>query len=109
VASAHSAFHRHHGRVLGIAQRERGLHVAHLRRSGEFGDKVLQCVEIGRDAFEFQMLYGIRRDLQEQLIQQGYRLRVYVPYGQAWYSYLMRRMAERPANLFFVLRNLIRG
>lgn len=64
---------------------------------------------IGRDAFEFQMLYGIRRDLQEQLIQQGYRLRVYVPYGQAWYSYLMRRMAERPANLFFVLRNLIRG
>jgi proline dehydrogenase len=64
---------------------------------------------IGRDAFEFQMLYGIRRDLQQQLIQQGYRLRVYVPYGQAWYSYLMRRMAERPANLFFVLRNLIRG
>lgn len=64
---------------------------------------------IGKDAFEFQMLYGIRRDLQEQLVQQGYRLRVYVPYGQAWYSYLMRRMAERPANLLFVLRNLLRG
>lgn len=64
---------------------------------------------IEKDAFEFQMLYGIRRDLQEQLVQQGYRLRVYVPYGQAWYSYLMRRMAERPANLFFVLRNLLRG
>jgi proline dehydrogenase len=64
---------------------------------------------IGKDAFEFQMLYGIRRDLQEQLVHQGYRLRVYVPYGQAWYSYLMRRMAERPANLFFVLRNLLRG
>lgn len=64
---------------------------------------------IGKDAFEFQMLYGIRRDLQEQLVQQGYRLRVYVPYGQAWYSYLMRRMAERPANLLFILRNLFRG
>jgi proline dehydrogenase len=64
---------------------------------------------IGKDAFEFQMLYGIRRDLQEQLVHQGYRLRVYVPYGHAWYSYLMRRMAERPANLLFVLRNLLRG
>jgi proline dehydrogenase len=62
-----------------------------------------------RDSFEFQMLYGIRRDLQQQLVEQGYRLRVYVPYGQAWYSYLMRRMAERPANLLFVLRNLFRG
>jgi proline dehydrogenase len=64
---------------------------------------------ISKDSFEFQMLYGIRRDLQEQLIKKGYRLRVYVPYGEEWYSYLMRRMAERPANLFFVLRNLIRG
>lgn len=64
---------------------------------------------IGKDKFEFQMLYGIRRDLQEQLIRDGYRVRIYVPYGKEWYSYLMRRMAERPANLLFVARNFFRG
>lgn len=53
---------------------------------------------------EFQMLYGIRRDLQARLVEKGYRMRVYVPYGSDWYPYFMRRMAERPANLFFVLR-----
>jgi proline dehydrogenase len=53
-------------------------------------------------------MYGIRRDLQEQLIDEGYNMRVYVPYGTQWYPYFMRRMAERPANLFFVLRNLVR-
>jgi len=53
---------------------------------------------------EFQMLYGIRRDLQARLVEQGHKMRVYVPYGSDWYPYLMRRMAERPANLFFVLR-----
>jgi proline dehydrogenase len=63
---------------------------------------------IPRDAFEFQMLYGIRRDLQRQLIAEGYRLRLYVPFGQAWYPYYMRRMAERPANVLFILRNLFR-
>jgi proline dehydrogenase len=63
---------------------------------------------IGRDAFEFQMLYGIRRDLQRQLVADGYRLRLYVPFGKAWYPYYMRRLAERPANLFFILRNLLR-
>ena len=60
------------------------------------------------DVFEFQMLFGIRRDLQQEVVQHGYRLRVYVPYGEAWYPYFMRRMAERPANLLFVLRNLFR-
>jgi proline dehydrogenase len=55
------------------------------------------------------MLYGVRRDLQESLLKENYRVRIYVPYGEQWYSYLMRRMAERPANLIFVLRNLIRG
>jgi len=65
--------------------------------------------KIGHDEFEFQMLYGIRRDLQEQLIRDGYRVRIYVPYGAEWYSYLMRRMAERPANLMFVARNFFRG
>jgi proline dehydrogenase len=54
------------------------------------------------------MLYGIRRDLQQKLIAQGFRLRLYVPYGTEWYPYFMRRLAERPANLWFVLRNLLR-
>ena len=63
---------------------------------------------IARDAFEFQMLYGIRRDLQSQLAKDGFRVRIYVPYGEAWYPYYMRRMAERPANLLFILRNLFR-
>ncbi len=60
------------------------------------------------DAFEFQMLYGIRRERQLELAAQGYRLRVYVPYGTAWYPYYMRRLAERPANIWFFLSNLRR-
>ncbi len=64
---------------------------------------------ISKSVFEFQMLYGIRRDLQEKLVKQGYNVRVYVPYGSQWYPYLMRRLAERPANLVFVLNNAIRG
>jgi proline dehydrogenase len=63
---------------------------------------------ISADKFEFQMLYGIRRDLQERLVAQGYRMRVYVPYGRYWYPYFMRRLAERPANMWFVLRNMLR-
>jgi proline dehydrogenase len=61
---------------------------------------------IGKDAFEFQMLYGIRRDLQEKLARDGYGMRVYVPFGKHWYPYFMRRLAERPANIWFVLKNL---
>ncbi|HZM85315.1 MAG TPA: proline dehydrogenase family protein [Blastocatellia bacterium] len=64
---------------------------------------------ISTDQFEFQMLYGIRRDLQERLVRQGYRMRVYVPYGRYWYPYFMRRLAERPANVWFVLRNVFKG
>jgi proline dehydrogenase len=60
---------------------------------------------IARDRFEFQMLYGIRRDLQRRLVKDGYRLRLYVPFGEAWYPYFMRRLAERPANLLFFLRH----
>lgn len=63
---------------------------------------------ISKSAFEFQMLYGIRRDLQEKLVHQGYNVRIYVPYGSQWYPYLMRRLAERPANLAFVLSNALR-
>jgi proline dehydrogenase len=64
---------------------------------------------IGKEAFEFQMLYGIRRDLQDQLARDGYRMRVYVPYGKHWYPYFMRRLAERPANIWFVLKNFLKG
>ena len=63
---------------------------------------------ISADAFEFQMLYGVRRDLQEQLVKDGWRMRVYIPFGTEWYPYLMRRLAERPANGLFVLGNLVR-
>jgi proline dehydrogenase len=63
---------------------------------------------LARDSFEFQMLYGIRRDLQRKLVADGWRLRLYVPFGRAWYPYYMRRLAERPANVFFILRNLFR-
>jgi proline dehydrogenase len=64
---------------------------------------------IGKEAFEFQMLYGIRRDLQRQLAHDGYNMRVYVPYGKHWYPYFMRRLAERPANIWFVMKNLFKG
>ncbi|HZS48914.1 MAG TPA: proline dehydrogenase family protein [Blastocatellia bacterium] len=64
---------------------------------------------IGKGRFEFQMLFGIRRDLQESLIKEGYGLRVYVPYGNAWYPYFMRRLAERPANVWFILKNFFKG
>jgi proline dehydrogenase len=60
------------------------------------------------DQFEFQMLYGIRRDLQRSLVAAGYRVRVYIPFGIEWYPYFMRRLAERPANLLFIARNFFR-
>jgi len=64
---------------------------------------------IGKDRFEFQMLYGIRRDLMLQLASEGYRIRTYVPYGEFWYPYFMRRLAERPANVWFVVKSLFKG
>jgi len=78
-------------------------------------DKMIQATidfaskeKISKDSFEFQFLYGIRRELQEELIKQGYNVRIYVPYGDQWYPYFMRRMAERPANLYFVAKNYFR-
>ncbi|HEV3420965.1 MAG TPA: proline dehydrogenase family protein [Candidatus Acidoferrum sp.] len=65
--------------------------------------------QISKDDFEFQMLYGIRTDLQRQLVRDGYRLRIYIPYGRDWFPYVMRRLAERPANLMFFLRNFLRS
>jgi proline dehydrogenase len=63
---------------------------------------------ISPDRFEFQMLYGVRRDLQEQIVKEGYRMRVYVPFGSQWYPYLMRRLAERPANIAFMAGNIVK-
>jgi proline dehydrogenase len=65
--------------------------------------------KISKDDFEFQMLYGVRTDLQRQLVADGYRVRIYVPFGTEWFPYFMRRLAERPANLAFFLRNFLRS
>ncbi len=64
--------------------------------------------KIPPEAFEFQMLYGIRRDLQQQIVREGYRMRVYIPFGTEWYPYFMRRLAERPANVMFIAKNMFR-
>ncbi len=69
----------------------------------------IQEQKIDPSRFEFQMLYGIRRDLQKQLVSRGFRVRLYVPYGDAWYPYFMRRLAERPANLLFLAKNALRA
>jgi proline dehydrogenase len=86
------------GTYHGIATHDPNMINATIRYAREQG--------IGKDAFEFQMLYGIRRNLQEQLAKDGYNMRVYVPYGKHWYPYFMRRLAERPANIWFVMKNL---
>ena len=65
--------------------------------------------KIAPEAFEFQMLYGIRRDLQQSLVRDGWRMRVYIPFGTEWYPYFMRRLGERPANVFFIARNMLRA
>ena len=79
-------------------------------------ENILRCAvefvreqKIPAERFEFQMLYGIRRDLQRELASKGFKLRLYVPYGDAWYPYFMRRLAERPANLLFLAKNLVRS
>jgi proline dehydrogenase len=65
--------------------------------------------KLSRDSFEFQMLYGIRRDLQQSLVRNGWRVRIYIPFGSEWYPYFMRRLGERPANVLFIARNLLRS
>ena len=89
-----------HGNYPGIATHDEKMIRATMNFAKERG--------IDASRYEFQMLYGIRRDLQQMLIKQGYRLRVYVPFGEAWYPYLMRRMAERPANLMFIVNSVMR-
>ncbi len=90
----------HDGREPAIATHDVRL----IKRAVE----VARADGIARDAFEFQMLYGVRRDIQEQLVDAGWRVRTYVPFGGQWYPYFMRRLAERPANVSFLLRNLWR-
>jgi proline dehydrogenase len=80
----------------------------HDRRIINEAKRYAQEQRISPDRFEFQMLYGVRRDLQEQLVREGYRMRVYVPFGTQWYPYLMRRLAERPANVAFITGNVVR-
>lgn len=85
---------------LGVATHDEAIINATLKHVQETGFPI--------EAFEFQMLYGIRRDLQESLVKEGYKVRVYVPYGRAWYPYFMRRLAERPANLWFFISNFVK-
>ncbi len=85
----------------GIATHDPNMIEATKRFAAEAG--------IAPDRFEFQMLYGVRRDLQESLIKEGWRMRVYVPYGKFWYPYFMRRLAERPANIWFVMKSMMKG
>lgn len=88
------------GNYPGIATHDEAMIRATIAYAREEG--------IPNSAYEFQMLYGIRRDLQQKLVADGYNMRVYVPFGEAWYPYLMRRMAERPANLMFIVDAMIR-
>lgn len=91
---------------------DRGAYPAIATHDERMIDAAIQYAakySIPRARFEFQMLYGIRRDLQERLATTGYNVRIYVPYGSQWYPYLTRRMAERPANLMFIVSNTFRG
>jgi proline dehydrogenase len=88
------------GTYPGIATHDEAM----IRATREWADRHA----IPPSAFEFQLLYGVRRDLQHKLLQAGYNVRVYVPFGEAWYPYLMRRLAERPANLFFIVNAVLR-
>ena len=88
------------GTYPGLATHDEKL-IAHARR-------FVRDHGIAADRYEFQMLYGVRRDLQEELVKAGHRIRVYVPFGSQWYPYLMRRLAERPANIAFILGNVMK-
>jgi proline dehydrogenase len=86
---------------------EKGTYPAFATHDPAMIEHVL-ALRPAKDQLEFQMLYGIRRDLQERLLGEGWRVRLYVPYGEAWYPYFMRRLAERPANVWFVAKGLLR-
>jgi len=82
---------------------------SHDEKRIAFAKQYAEKVGLPKEAIEFQMLYGIRRDLQEQLVKDGYPVRVYVPFGTHWYPYYMRRLAERPANIWFFISNFFKG
>jgi proline dehydrogenase len=91
---------------------DRGTYPAIATHDEKILDRAMSYIrerKIAADRFEFQMLYGVRRDLQRRLVAAGFRLRLYVPYGNAWYPYFMRRLAERPANVIFLARNLLKS
>lgn len=97
--------------LLGATKTKPGFYPAiatHDERIIDRTERFVMNQNIARDCFEFQMLYGIRRDLQRRLVADGFRMRLYVPFGEAWFPYFMRRLAERPANLLFLVRNLLR-
>ena len=81
----------------------------HDERRIDFAKKHAEKIGLSKRAVEFQMLYGVRRDLQERLVKEGYPVRVYVPFGKQWYPYFMRRLAERPANIWFFISNYFKG
>ncbi len=81
---------------------------SHDEKRIAFARQYAEKVGLSKDGFEFQMLYGIRRDLQEQLVKEGFRVRVYVPFGTHWYPYFMRRLAERPANVWFFISSFFK-
>jgi proline dehydrogenase len=89
-----------HGNYPGIATHDEAI----IKEAKRF----VKENQVAASGFEFQMLFGVRRDLQDQLVREGYRMRVYVPFGTQWYPYLMRRLAERPANVAFLTGNLFR-
>ena len=82
---------------------------SHDEKRIEFARQYAEKVGLPKNGLEFQMLYGIRRDLQEKLVKEGYPVRVYVPFGTPWYPYFMRRLAERPANIWFFISNFFKG
>lgn len=89
-----------HGNYPGLATHDEAI----INEAKRFAKEA----KISPDRYEFQMLYGVRRDLQERLVREGYRMRVYVPFGTQWYPYLMRRLAERPANVAFITGNIVK-
>jgi proline dehydrogenase len=98
--------------LLSPQARQNGVYVGIATHDEKMIQATMTYVQeqaIPADQFEFQMLYGIRRELQEQLVQRGQQIRIYVPYGTAWYPYFVRRLAERPANLWFFISNFFRA
>jgi proline dehydrogenase len=98
--------------LLSPQARQNGVYVGIATHDEKMIQATMTYVQeqaIPADQFEFQMLYGIRRELQEQLVQRGQQIRIYVPYGKAWYPYFVRRLAERPANLWFFISNFFRA